>query len=264
MIYQEKCTVLENIKIAPDYFRLTVSSRNINKNAKPGQFVQIQVSDSHTPLLRRPFSLHKINDTGFTIIYHVIGKGTKILSEIHVKAGRGLPVLDIIGPLGNGFAIEEDKIAILIAGGCGSAPLYSLEEELKKKGIESHFFMGATTKNLLLCGADFAKIGTKLYISTDDGSCGEKCTVSALYSSYIKTLDPKKCIIYTCGPKAMMKAVSEIAEKNDMPCQVSIEEYMACGIGACLGCMVETTSGNKRVCKDGPVFDSKEIIWPLI
>lgn len=277
MIYQEICAVLENVKIAPDYYRLTVSSKNIHMDAKPGQFVQIQICNSSVeagravpagrqdlPLLRRPFSIHKINNDGFTIIYHIVGKGTKILSEIdtavevpHAEHLR----LDIIGPLGNGFSIDKNKTVVLIAGGCGSAPLYCLEEELKKKGIESHFFMGATTKDLLLCGEDFAKIGTKLYLSTDDGSCGEKCTVSALYSSYIQTLDPKNCIIYTCGPKPMMKAVSEIAQKNNIPCQVSLEEYMACGIGACLGCVVETVNGNKRVCKDGPVFDSREIIW---
>lgn len=262
MIYQEKCAVLENVKIAPDYYRLTVSSKNIHRDAKPGQFVQIQICNSSVeagrdlPLLRRPFSIHKINNDGFTIIYHIVGKGTKILSGTQKGAE-----LDIIGPLGNGFDIDKNKTAILIAGGCGSAPLYCLEEELKKKGITSHFFMGATTKDLLLCGQDFAKIGTKLYISTDDGSCGEKCTVSALYSSYIEALDPGKCVIYTCGPKAMMKAVSEIAAEKGVPCQVSLEEYMACGIGACLGCVVETVSGNRRVCKDGPVFDAKEIIW---
>lgn len=261
MIYQEKCPVIENVNIAPDYFKLTVSSKNIHKNAKPGQFVEILVSDSHKPLLRRPFSIHKINNDGFSVIYHVVGKGTKILSEIAVKDGSPPPLLDMIGPLGNGFTIEKHKVAVLIAGGCGSAPLYCLEEELKKKGIESHFFMGATTKDLILCGSDFTKIGTKLYISTDDGTCGEKCTVSALFSSYIETLDPKKCVIYTCGPKAMMRSVSDLAAKHNIPCQASLEEYMACGIGACLGCVVETTSGNKRVCKDGPVFDPKGIIW---
>lgn len=218
--------------------------------------MQIKVSGSSTPLLRRPFSIHRINKDGFSIIYHIVGKGTEILSRTQKGAE-----LDVIGPLGNGFTIDRTKTAILIAGGCGSAPLYCLEEELKKKKIGSHFFMGATTKDLLLCGSDFAKLGTKLYISTDDGSCGEKCTVSALYSSYIDTLDPKKCLIYTCGPKPMMKAVSEIAEKHNIPCQVSLEEYMACGIGACLGCVVETINGNRRVCKDGPVFDPKEIIW---
>jgi dihydroorotate dehydrogenase electron transfer subunit len=228
----------------------------MRRDAKPGQFVQIRVSDSRGPLLRRPFSIHKINKDSLTFIYHIVGTGTQILSE----AQKGI-ALDIIGPLGNGFSIDKNKTAVLIAGGCGSAPLYCLEEELKKNNIESHFFMGATTQSLLLCGSDFAKIGTKLYISTDDGSCGEKCTVSALYSSYIKTLDPGKCVIYTCGPKAMMKAVSEIAEKNGIPCQASLEEYMACGIGACLGCVVETVNGNKRVCKDGPVFDSKDILW---
>ncbi len=261
MIYQEDCRIVENIKIAPDHFKITFTCKNISSGSKPGQFVQIRVSDSVSPLLRRPFSLHSIKKDGFEVIYHVVGKGTELLSKIDVRARGRVPLLNVIGPLGNGFAIVKSKIAVLIGGGCGAAPLYCLEEELKKLGIESHFFMGASTDSLLLCQSELAKLKTKLYLSTDDGSCGEKCNVSALYSSYLSSFDKKKTVIYACGPKPMIKAVSEIAVKEGIPCQVSLEEHMACGIGACLGCTVKTVSGNKRVCKDGPVFNAKDLIW---
>ena len=121
--------------------------------------------------------------------------------------------------------------------------------------------MGAKTEDLLLCRQDFASIGTKLYISTDDGSCGEKCTIAALYSSHLDTLSPEKHVIYSCGPKPMLKAIIEIAKDKDIECQVSLEENMACGIGACLGCVVITINGYQRVCKEGPVFEAREIIW---
>lgn len=256
MIYQEDCAVLENINITQDYFKITFSSKNITKKAIPGQFVQIKVTEGLAPLLRRPFSFHKIKKDSFEVLYHVVGAGSKILSQ--KKKGE---VLNIIGPLGNGFRIQKGKTAVLLAGGCGTAPLFALEEALKKAKIESHFFQGASTEGLLLCQADFAKVGTKLYISTDDGSAGGKGTVSALFSSYLDSFDRKKIVIYTCGPNAMIRSVAEIAHEKDIPCQVSLEEHMACGIGACLGCAVGTVNGNRRVCKDGPVFDSKEIIW---
>jgi dihydroorotate dehydrogenase electron transfer subunit len=256
MLYQEDCQVIENTKVVADHFKISFACKDISKNAKPGQFVQIKVSSTTTPLLRRPFSFHKVGKDNFEVLYHVVGKGTEILSK--TKTGEKI---NIIGPLGNGFDIKTDKIAVLIGGGCGSAPLYCLEEELKRQNIESHFFMGASTDGLLLCQSELAKLKTKLYISTDDGSCGEKCNVAALYSSYLSSFDKKKTVIYACGPKAMLKAVADIALKENIPCQVSLEEHMACGIGACLGCVVETVNGNKRVCKDGPVFDAKELIW---
>ena len=255
MLYQEDCKIFENINIAPDHFKISFACKDMSKNAKPGQFVQIKVSSTNTPLLRRPFSFHKIGNGTFEVLYHVVGKGSQILSKAK-KGGQ----LNIIGPLGNGFEIRKDKIAVLIGGGCGSAPLYCLEEELKRLKIESHFFMGASTNGLLLCQSDLARLKTKIYISTDDGSCGEKCNVAALYSSYLSSFDKKKTVIYACGPKPMLKAVKDIALKENIPCQVSLEEHMACGIGACLGCVVKTVNGNKRVCKDGPVFDAKDLI----
>ncbi len=278
MLFQEDCRIIDNVKIAPDYYKITFESTNISKDAKPGQFVEIKISGSSTaaihelPLLRRPFSFHKIGDGKFEVLYHVVGRGTRILSAINVRAQyiephqdtihQSTPThLNIIGPLGNGFNIIKDKAAVLIAGGCGSAPLYCLEEELKKQNIESHFFMGARTEDLLLCRTDLAKLGTKMYISTDDGSCGEKCNVAALYSSFISNLDKNNTVIYACGPNIMLQAVSEIAIENGIPCQLSLEENMACGIGACLGCVVNTKDGYMRVCKEGPVFDAKELLW---
>ena len=256
MIFQEDCSILENQNIAPEYFKMKLSTKDIGKTAKPGQFVQIKVSDTNTPLLRRPLSLHKIRKDSIEIIYRVVGKGSDILSK-RIKGEK----LNVIGALGNGFSIVKGKTAVLISGGCGTAPLYALEETLKKEKIDTHFFLGAKTSDLILCSADFTKIGTKLYISTDDGSSGEKSTISALYSSHLDRIDPEKSVIYACGPKPMLRAVAEIAIEKNIPAQLSLEEHMACGIGACLGCVVETINGNKRVCKDGPVFESKELIW---
>lgn len=256
MIHQEQCKIIENRKIAPDYFKLTLSSKDISKNAVPGQFVHIKISNTLIPILRRPFSFHKIRKDHFEIIYHVVGKGTEIFSKRKKEE-----FINVIGPLGNGFEIIKNKIAILIGGGCGTAPLFALEEELKKRGIESRFFMGAKTKDLLLCQNDFAKIGTKVYTSTDDGSCGEKCTVLDLYIWSLKEISAKKSAIYACGPKEMLKEVSKFAIRKKIPCQISLEEHMACGVGACSGCVVKKDFEYKRVCKDGPVFDAREVIW---
>ncbi len=253
-MFQEKCKIISNEKVATDYYKVTFSSNLISSSAQPGQFVEIRLTDGF--MLRRPFSFHKIGNNSFDILYHVVGKGSEMLSQ-----NKNGEEMDILGPLGKGFEIIKNKTAILISGGCGTAPLYSLEEKLKEQNIESHFFMGAKTKDLLLCRNDFTKIGTKLYISTDDGSCGEKCTIGALFSSYLDSFKKEDLVIYSCGPKPMLKAVAEIALQNNIACQISLEERMACGVGACLGCTVETKDGNKRVCKDGPVFNAEEIIW---
>lgn len=261
-MYQEQCKIIENKEIAAGYFKIILSSKNISNKAIPGQFVHVKVSDTLKPILRRPFSFHKIRKDYFEIIYHIVGGGTRVLSTR--KPGE---FLDVIGPLGSGFKIIKSKTAVLIGGGCGSAPLFALEEELKKQKIDSRFFMGAKTKDLLLCQSDFARLKTKIYKSTDDGSCGEQCTALDLYVSSFEKIHPKKSVIYACGPHAMLKAVSKMAVKKNIPCQISLEEHMACGVGACLGCTVkiQTMEKNnfiyKRVCKDGPVFDAKEIIW---
>ena len=258
----------------------------IAKNTKPGQFFNIKINDSYRPLLRRPFSAHKIGKDKIEILYKVVGKATRIFST-----KKKSETLDIIGPLGNGFSFHPGaETVILVAGGHGIAPLVALAEELKTlppsagsrrsspgeasygKNAKCIVFIGAKTKKQIVCEKDFRKLGAKVCIATDDGSKGRKGLVTSLLEHKLqnKSYPPtprlwrtgkSRVTIYACGPKPMLKAVAKLVKRYGIPAQISLEEYMACGIGTCLGCPVKTQQGFKLVCKDGPVFDAEEIIW---
>lgn len=246
--------ISSNKKIAADHYILSFKMPRKAKKVKPGQFFNIRVNDSYEPLLRRPFSAHKIGKDRIEILYKVVGRATEILST----RKKGGP-LDIIGPLGNGFDISSvarrRSPVVLVAGGHGVAPLYALAKRLSVFGCQVSAFIGAKTKKCVVCDRDFRKLGAKVYVATEDGSKGHKGLVTDLFVKKIRNT------IYACGPKPMLKAVAKIANKNRLACQVSMEEYMGCGTGICMGCSIETFSGNRLVCKDGPVFDAKEIIW---
>lgn len=264
MATQEQCQVLDQTQVGPRYFKLTIKSLYIATNAEPGQFVNVRVDNGTEPLLRRPISLHKINreHQTFELLYEVLGQGTELLSKVTVGAK-----LDILGPLGSGFKLDpEKKIAILVGGGMGVAPLLSLAQQLKLLGGRAVYALaGARDKSCLLCETDFAELANEKVIATDDGSSGRKGYVSDLLldllNNTLETRHYPETAIYACGPKGMLKAVAEIALQRQIDCQVSMEEKMACGIGACLGCAVATRNGYKMVCKDGPVFNAKEIVW---
>jgi len=250
----EDVKVLKNEQIAPSYFKLTLYSPNISAIAKPGQFVNAKVAKGVIPLLRRPISIHRTDPQNqtFELLYEILGPGTKILSE--VKAGDSL---NILGPLGNGFKLEK-QVLVLVAGGMGIAPLNFLAEETIKQGKEVHLFYGARNKDQII---NLDHLNIKKEIATEDGSFGHKGFVTRVLENQLTTYNLPLTTIYSCGPHPMLKAVAEIAKKNKIECQVSLEAYMACGIGACLGCATETICGYKMVCKDGPVFDFKEIKW---
>jgi dihydroorotate dehydrogenase electron transfer subunit len=255
-----RAKILSNEKTGHTYYKMHLDAPYIAKTAKPGQFVEIKCSDSMEPFLRRPFSIHKVK-RGIEILYEVVGEGTKIL------AGRKEgDFIDVLGPLGNGFELpEKDKPehrAIIIAGGIGAAPLVYLADELVKNRIKTVVLIGAKTKNLILCEKDFKKITSEVYVSTDNGTYGCKGFVSNLFHKILKTSESRfETIVYVCGPYGMLKSISDICLERDFECQVSLEEKMACGIGACLGCVVNTKSGRKLACKDGPVFNAKELVW---
>jgi len=255
-----KAKILSNNKAGHAYYKMVLDAPHIAKIAKPGQFVQIKCSDSMEPFLRRPFSIHKTR-TGLEILYEVVGKGTEMLS----KKQKG-EYLDTLGPLGNGFSLPGpshlEPRAIIIAGGIGAAPLVYLAEELTKNKIKTIVLIGAKTKDLILCEKDFKKITSEVYVSTDDGTYGCKGFVSNLFHKILKTTESKfETIVYVCGPHAMLRCIADICHERNFECQVSMEEKMACGFGACLGCVVETKSGNKLACKDGPVFNTSELTW---
>ena len=222
--------------------------------------MNVKISPDSDPLLRRPFSVHKIKGSSIKILYEVVGRATRILSE--KKAGE---YLDIIGPLGNGFSYQLSAISrhysILVAGGMGVAPLVFLAEKIKKG--EMLVLIGAKTKGQILCEKDFRGLGREVKISTDDGSQGFQGKVTDLLE---QILQARHCAlesiaIYACGPRPMLKAITQISKKYGIPAQISLEEHMACGFGACFGCAIKTINGQRRVCKEGPVFKADEIVW---
>lgn len=265
---QLNARILENKKVVKDFYKIRIDSSYLGKFIKPGQFVEVRCSDSINPLLRRPFSAHRILKGGIEILYEVVGKGTEALSQR--KAGEAL---DVIGPLGNGFNIERtaqsaQRTAILVAGGMGVAPLVALAEEiaknskLKSQGKKIYALIGACKRAHILCEGEFDSLGAKVSAATEDGSKGRKGLTTDLLKSLLSTINSQQSTIYACGPNAMLKEVARIAQARRIPCQVSLEERMACGVGACLGCPVKVKGGEyKMVCKDGPVFNSEEIAW---
>lgn len=254
---QIKAKIISNKRLKGNHWYLEFESGVVAKNASPGQFVNIKVSDGFEPLLRRPVSIHRVKSSKIGIVYEVIGTGTKILST-----RKPQELLDIIGPLGNGFSYKQAAKTkkgknILIAGGMGIAPLLFLAEKIKLS--KPLVLIGAKTKKQILCAQEFKVLGCTVKIATEDGSAGFKGRVTELLSIVLTGIKPLE--IFSCGPKPMLKALSEIANENKINAQLSLEEHMACGIGACLGCVVSTKSGYKSVCKDGPVFSAKELTW---
>ena len=271
-IIQKKTKVLSNVHLKDNYYKLSFSLPEITPIAQPGQFVMLRISRGHQPLLRRPFSIHRVGYkvrrspcNSIEILYEVIGKGTQILSK--KKPGE---YLDVLGPLGNGFDYRkpktENRKPIMVAGGMGVAPLFFLAQRLKDHNTQyaihnTLVLIGAKTKKDILSQKEFASLGCSVKISTDDGSAGFKGKVTDLLKHLLSTIDYRQSTIYACGPKPMLREISMISEQYSIPAQISLDEYMACGLGVCLGCMVKTREGQRFVCHDGPVFDSAKIKW---
>ncbi len=268
-IVQIKAKILSHKKIAPGYFLLKLAAPAIAKLSLPGQFVHLRVFDSDIPLLRRPFSLHRINPDSIELLYQLKGEGTRILSE-----RKNDEVVDLIGPLGNGFDltdIPEGKNIVLLGGGIGAAPLITLLDALLKQYDRERltFFLGARSRNLILGEGEIRHSGVECFISTDDGSYGEKWPVTRLFEKKLADCRENPGMVFACGPKGMLKVMGSLSRRFKFPCQFSLEENMGCGIGACLGCAVRirTNRGKdesfeyKRVCKDGPVFLASEVIF---
>jgi len=268
---QIEAKILKNEKIAAGFYRMRVKAPYLAKNSKPGQFVEVRCSDGSDPLLRRPLGVHRVTKNGIEMLYEIVGKGTELLSR--KVTGEAL---DVIGPLGNGFDLNQqtgkqaNRQTALVAGGIGVAPLLALAEDLAhsveriayRKRPKIYVLIGAKTKSHILCEKEFKKLGAEVLVSTEDGSCGKKGLVTDLLKNILAPGPWPLATIYACGPAGMLKTVAHIARATHIPCQVSLEERMACGVGVCLGCPVKVRSGEyKMVCKDGPVFDVEEIAW---
>ena len=249
--YDENVLLLENNMVNDKYFKLAFQSANLSRNVQPGQFLQIRINDGNDPYLRRPFSYYRITGKRIEILYEVLGRGTEILSQ--KKKGD---VLKVMGPLGNAFAENlGKKKRILIAGGVGVPPLVFLAEKYPTE----YLLIGTKSKAELMPKPELKKVRAKILCSTEDGSYGTKGRVTLLLEKILMDQHPGEFFIQTCGPKKMMEAVIAIAAKYGIEGEVSWDESMACGVGACLGCTVKTRSGLKRACADGPVFKFEDL-----
>ncbi len=258
---QEKVNVLWNEKVGPLYYRIGLTCDESYSDATPGQFVMIHFPGQGGPFLRRPFSIHRLitqkgRARGIELLCKVVGVGTNKLA----KCQKG-DALDVLGPLGNGFSFSAHYRRIfIVAGGIGVAPMPFLASFLQSEGVKASrctVFLGGRSTEDLLCKDDFQRLGMNVHLTTDDGSTGEKCLVTHPLEIAAKKKRPD--IIYACGPMEMLTCVINIAEKLKIPCQVSIETMMACGMGACLGCAVARRDGSNQymhACVDGPVFES--------
>jgi dihydroorotate dehydrogenase electron transfer subunit len=242
------------------YHRLILKVPEAAAVALPGQFVMLRVSENRDPLLARPFGIASVpTRSTIEILYRVMGRGTSLLTNM--EAGHSLQLL---GPLGKGFLMpEKNTIALLIAGGSGFPPLQFLSHRIESP---AHLFVGARDKESLPPASvlkNFKENGLKVHIATDDGSMGVKGMTTDILNVFLAKQDNKNnLVIYACGPHLMLAAVSRIAAEHAITCYVSMEERMGCGLGACMGCSIPMKAGGyKRACKEGPVFDSREIEW---
>lgn len=256
---------VQNIKpIAADIYLLRFTSGPIAAQACPGQFLMVRPAKFLDPLLPRPFSIHRLRGDQVEILFKVVGQGTRQLAGL--KKGD---LLEVRGPLGRGFNFDKDREPILVAGGMGAAPLLFLAEtwkrspEKNKKG-PLRLFLGARNKAELLCLKEFERAGVQIFAATEDGSYGRKGLVTRLLTTTIKDPSPKQTL-FVCGPNPMLKAVRNWAVQKGVPCQLSLETHMACGLGACLGCVVARKKGTEiayvNVCQEGPVFEAQEVLW---
>lgn len=251
---KKKAEIIIQKEIAPDIYDMVLSFPEGAREAKPGQFIAMYCNDG-TKLLPRPISICGIDGEKGTlrVVYRIAGEGTKQFSLL--KAGD---TLEVMGPLGNGFTMKEEK-AIIIGGGIGIPPMLELARQLK---AEKTVVLGY--KDQLFLKEEFDEVA-EVKVATEDGSVGTKGTVL----DAIKEAEVTGAVLYACGPMPMLRALAEYAKEHQMEAQISLEERMACGVGACLGCICKTKEkdhhtnvNNSRICKDGPVFDAREVVFP--
>jgi len=261
MIFNEICKVIYNKEIAKDIFKAKLSSKKISKAAKPGQFINILPSIEFPSVMRRPMSIYHQNDESISIIYKPIGYGTRIM-----KGWKKDEKIDIIGPLGNCWDVDCNKELILLGGGVGISPILNLYNSIKDQ-TKTSLFIGAREKDEHFLDHDES---SNIYLSTDDGSCGIKGNLFEAFQEIFSLKELQDRVIYVCGPPMMMEVVSKFSIDNNIECYLALETVMACGIGICQGCTLETNNNLKTqkhsyrskyelVCMDGPIFNAKEI-----
>ncbi|MFA7257458.1 MAG: dihydroorotate dehydrogenase electron transfer subunit [Kiritimatiellales bacterium] len=262
---QETSIVIEHRVFQGDYRLLRLSAPTIGSLVQPGQFVHLRIPCLEHAVLRRPFSVFKADAKGLSILYKAVGRGTAALTTV----AEGEKV-SLLGPLGTGFpmvgseGVAKSKMPVLVAGGYGNAALYLQAAKLPVKGVA---FFGGRTAADILCVDQFEALGWDVRVATDDGSLGQKGFVTAALDAWLA--ENKKRFqaleLFACGPNAMLKAVGDRAIQNGLTAWLSMDRNMACGVGACLTCVIKRKTADgwewARCCKDGPVFEAREILW---
>lgn len=253
--------LIKKEEIIKNIYKFSVKAPEIVESAKPGNFIEIRVTEGIDPFSRRPISIYNLDKENgiLEFIFQVKGKGTEILS----KKQEGNDI-DIIGPLGHGtFKFDKYKNIAVIGGGIGIFPLYELSKQAKQNAVKVNCYLGFRNKDFVMLEKEFEEVTDRLIITTDDGTYKNK----GFAIDYLKDdmANEKYDCIYACGPLQMLKAVQKYAVENNIDCQLSLEEKMACGLGVCLGCAVKTAKSPKdapeywHVCKGGPVFNAKDV-----
>jgi len=282
---EQTVRIVSNERDNDSYYRLVVHAPRIAPLIQPGQFAHVRILPLKDALLRRPFSIFQVEDDTFSILYKTVGKGTEMLARM--QAGEELSV---IAPLGRGFTVPKrgGGTPLLVAGGYGMAAMYLLAQRSPQRGI---VFVGGRRRVDILCQKEFQALGWDVRVTTEDGSHGKKGLVTQSLIAELRRSrggkaqtekaesGKRKAIIYACGPTGMLKAVGRIAEEFKVPAELSMDEHMCCGVGVCLTCVIPIKIGDgprraeahqseggweyQRTCTEGPVFDSRQVMWEM-
>ncbi|MCW5550653.1 MAG: dihydroorotate dehydrogenase electron transfer subunit [Verrucomicrobiae bacterium] len=257
---EQTVNIVSNERATDLYFRLVVRAPQIAPLVQPGQFAHVRILPLRDALLRRPFSIFQVEGDTFAILYKSVGKGTEVLSRM-----RPGEELNAIGPLGHGFTVPQPggETPLLVAGGYGMAAMHLLAQRSPQTGI---VFVGGRRRVDILCEEEFRALGWEVRATTEDGSHGEKGLVTQpLIAELKRTTAGRK--LFACGPTPMLKAVGRLAEEFNVPAELSMDEHMCCGVGVCLTCVIPVKAGDaweyQRTCTEGPVFDSREVVWEV-
>ncbi len=261
-MFLKDVTILQNVEIKKDNYMLSFEDEDMARKIKMGQFLEIKVGEGIDNLLRKPISINDVVEDKIVLLYRVVGKGTKALSRY--RAGD---ILNVLGPLGNSFPeISDEQEVLIVAGGIGCGPFSLVMRTVKNWKL----FYGCRDKCEILLEDAVNNHQERVFVATDNGSYGRHGFITDELEEYLEVnrLELTNKVIFTCGPEIMMKKVTNIAEKYNIEAYVSLEEYMGCGIGACVGCIQKIKSPEKeegweykKVCKDGPIFKGSEVIW---
>lgn len=263
-LVNERADILENACVGPELYLMTLSSPIIASTVEPGQFVHMKVPGREAHILRRPFSVYARRERAGTleILYRTVGSGSAHMSTLEPE-DEGV---ELIGPVGRAWRPPADvRRALLVGGGVGAAPLFMLAETLVEAEVRTDVVLGAQTETELVCRRRYeALLASAPSCATDDGSFGRAGFCVSLVEESLaeaRKTDTPYDYLAVCGPEPLMRIVADMAREQGVCCEVSLERRMACGVGACLSCVVDTVDGKRRACVDGPVFDADKVVW---